>query len=155
MDQGWGLLRQFPLFHYFPNFSPLSKYTLDFEYHVYLWQMSLQLSCNCQIWMWFKEKNWYICKIENFAYGVINEWSFGNPHPRLVSYWYLCCYIPSINCNWSSMCWNPINWPLTNVWFVNNPCAIFVKDTSIKGEAIEKKDCARFKFKTNYLDGIV
>ena len=62
-------------FRYFPNFSPLSKYTSDLEYHVYIWQVSPQLSCgnNCQIWMWFKEHNRYICKIENYAYGEINQ----------------------------------------------------------------------------------
>ena len=32
--------------------------------------------------MWFKEANIYFCKIENFAYGEINERSFSNPHPR-------------------------------------------------------------------------
>ena len=31
--------------------------------------------------MWFKESNSYFCKIENFAYGEINEQSFSNPHP--------------------------------------------------------------------------
>ena len=34
--------------------------------------------------MWFKESNGYFCKIENFAYGEINEQSFSNPHHR----WY-------------------------------------------------------------------
>ena len=32
--------------------------------------------------MWFMESNRYFCKIENFAYGEINERSFSNPHPR-------------------------------------------------------------------------
>ena len=27
----------------------------------------------------------YICKIENFAYGEINERSFSNPHPRFTT----------------------------------------------------------------------
>ena len=30
--------------------------------------------------MWLKESNSYFCKIENFAYGEINERSFSNPH---------------------------------------------------------------------------
>ena len=79
---GWGLLRQFPPFRYFPIFSALPKHTLDIEYYVYLWQVSPQLSCGdtCQIWMWFKS-NSYFCKIENFAYGEINERSFSNPQP--------------------------------------------------------------------------
>ena len=42
---GWGLLSQFPPFRYFPNFSPLSKYTLIVKYRVYIWQVSPQLSC--------------------------------------------------------------------------------------------------------------
>ena len=83
LQQGWGLLRQFPPFRYFPNFSALLEHTLDIEYCVYIWQVSPQLSYGdtCQIWMWFKESNSYFCKIENFAYGEINERSFSNPHP--------------------------------------------------------------------------
>ena len=34
--QGWGLLRQLPLFCYSPNFSALSKHELAVEYYVYL-----------------------------------------------------------------------------------------------------------------------
>ena len=51
------------------------------EYHVHIWQMSLQLSCGdiCQIWMWFEESNLYFCKIENFPHGEINERSLSNP----------------------------------------------------------------------------
>ena len=57
---------------------------LDIKYHVYIWQVSPQLSCGdtCQIWMWFKESNSYFCKIETFAYWEVNEWSFSKPHPR-------------------------------------------------------------------------
>ena len=49
---GWGLLSQFPPFRYFPNFSALLKQTLGIEYHVYIWQVSPQLSCGdtWQIW---------------------------------------------------------------------------------------------------------
>ena len=69
-----------PLFSTFPL---LSKQTLAIEYHVYIWQVSPQLSCGdtCQIWMWFRESNRYFCKIENFAYGEISERSFSNPYP--------------------------------------------------------------------------
>ena len=82
--QGWGLLSQFPPFRYFPIFSALSNHTLAIEYHVYIWQVSPQLSCSdtCQIWMWFEESNMCFCQVENFAYGEINEQSFSNPHPR-------------------------------------------------------------------------
>ena len=31
--------------------------------------------------MWLKEFNRYLCNIENFAYGEINERNFSNPHP--------------------------------------------------------------------------
>ena len=81
--QGWELLSQFSPFRYFPHFLLLSKQTLAIEYHVYIWQVSPQLSCGdtCQIWMWFRESNRYFCKIENFAYGEISERSFSNPHP--------------------------------------------------------------------------
>ena len=82
--QGWGLLNQFPPFRYFPNFWGSWKHTLGMEYHVYIRQVSPQLSCGdtCQIWMWFKESSRYFCKIENFACEEINERSFSNPHPR-------------------------------------------------------------------------
>ena len=81
---GWGLLSQFSPFRHFPHFPWLSKQTLAIEYRVHIWQVSPQLSCGdtCQIWMWFRESNKYFCKIENFAYGEINEGSFSNPHPR-------------------------------------------------------------------------
>ena len=63
---GWGLLSQFSPFRYFPHFPLLSKQMLAIEYHVYIWQVSPQLSCSdtCQIWMWFKESNRYFCKIK-------------------------------------------------------------------------------------------
>ena len=85
--QGWGLLSQFPPFRYFPNFSALSKQTLAIEYHVYIWQVSSQLSCGdiCQILMWFEKSYMYFCHIENFAYGKNNERSFSNPRPWSMS----------------------------------------------------------------------
>ena len=90
MVLGWGLLSQFSPFRYFPHFPLLSKQTLAVEYHVYIWQVSPQLSCGdtCQIWMWFKESNRYFCKIEIFVYGEISERSFSNPRPR--SEWCIC-----------------------------------------------------------------
>ena len=80
---GWGLLSQFSPLRYFPYFPLLSKQTLAIEYHVYIWQVSPQLSCGDTrpIWMWFRESNRYFCKIENFAYWEISERSFSNPHP--------------------------------------------------------------------------
>ena len=35
---------------------------------------------SCQVWIWFKESYRYFCKIDNFAYGEIDERSFSNPH---------------------------------------------------------------------------
>ena len=57
-----------PLFSYF---SASLKYTLAIKYHVYIWQVLPQLSCGdtCKIWMWCKESNKCIYKIENVAYG--------------------------------------------------------------------------------------
>ena len=39
--------------------------------------------------LWLNEFNSYFCKIENFAYGEINEWIFSNHHPgpQVVSYY--------------------------------------------------------------------
>ena len=53
---GWGLLSQFPPFRYFPNFSASLRYMLATVYHVHIWQVLPQLSCDdtCQIWMWCK-----------------------------------------------------------------------------------------------------
>ena len=63
---------------------------LAIEYHVYIWQVSPQLSCGdaCQILMWYKDPNRYFGRIENLAYEEINERSFSNPHP---STWTLKC----------------------------------------------------------------
>ena len=76
--QGWGLLSEFSPFRYLPHFPLLSKQPLAIEYHVYIWQVSPQLSCGdtCQNWMWFRESNRYF---------EISERSFSNPHPRLAT----------------------------------------------------------------------
>ena len=54
--RGGGLLIQFNSLRYFPKCSAFSKHMLDIEYHVYIWQISSQLSYDdtCQIWMWYK-----------------------------------------------------------------------------------------------------
>ena len=51
---GWGLLSQFPLFHYFPIFH--IHYHLTMEYHHHIWQVSPQLCCRdtWKIWMHFE-----------------------------------------------------------------------------------------------------
>ena len=81
-DDWMGLLSQFCPFRYFPNFSALSRHTLAFKYHIYIWQVSAQLGCDytCQIWKWFKNITGTLHD-RNFAYGEINERSFSNPHP--------------------------------------------------------------------------
>ena len=67
----------------FSDFFNIVKLCQAIEYHVYIWQVSPQLSCGdtCQIWMWFEESNMYFCHVEKFAYGEINQRSFSNPHP--------------------------------------------------------------------------
>ena len=44
--QVWGLSSRFHRFRYFPNFSTSPKYMLATEYHVHIWQVSPQLSCD-------------------------------------------------------------------------------------------------------------
>ena len=103
---GWGLLSEFSPFRYFPHFPLLSKQTLAIEYHVYIWQVSPQLSCGdtCQIWMWFRESKRCFCKIENFAYGEISERSFSNPHPR------------TLGNKFSKILIKIQNWSVTKMW---------------------------------------
>ena len=62
---------------------------LAIEYYVHIWQVLPQLSCDdaSQIWMWYKDSNRYFGRIENLAYGEINEPSFSNPHPWAVVHW--------------------------------------------------------------------
>ena len=55
--EGWGLLRQFLYFRYFPNLSALSTHALAIKYHVYIWLvLPPLLNCDgtCQISAWFK-----------------------------------------------------------------------------------------------------
>ena len=63
----------------FPNFSASPKYMLAIEYHIHIWQLSPQLSC--QIWMRCKGSNRYFCRINNLAYGEINDRSCSTPPP--------------------------------------------------------------------------
>ena len=59
------------------------KHRSVIEYHIYIWQVSLQLSCSgtCQIQTWFKESKRIFYQIENFTYGEIYEQSFSDPYP--------------------------------------------------------------------------
>ena len=99
LHQGWGLLSQFSPFRYFPNFSALLKHILPTWYHVYIWQVSPQLSCGdtCQIWMGFNKSNSNFCKIEKFAYVEINERSFSNPTPSSASHSTTVTYVIEVS----------------------------------------------------------
>ena len=130
-EQGWGLLSQFPPFRYVPNFSALLKHTLAVEYHVYVCQVSQQLSCGdtCQIWMWFKEFNRYFRMTENLAYGEINERNFSNPHPRMLGTSKVWLYYKTTTVKQShkKICTlHPTNWRfvphflLIKVWMIDN-----------------------------------
>ena len=72
--QGWGLPNQFLPFRY------LVKTLVTFEYHVHIWQESLQVNCNNtrHIWKWFQESKRHSCKFQNF---LNEDRSFSNPHP--------------------------------------------------------------------------
>ena len=84
--QGWRVLNQFPPIRYFPDFPTLSKQWLPIEYQVYIWHVSLQLSCGdtCQIWKWVKEHKRHFCKIQYFLNGGINERILINSQPWIV-----------------------------------------------------------------------
>ena len=90
------LLNQFPPFRYFHNFSASPKYMLAIEYHVLIWRVSPQFSCNdtCQIWIWCKIYNRYFGRIETFAYVEIQEQSFSNPHRSMVAHRYFVVHLP-------------------------------------------------------------
>ena len=80
--QGWGyrLISSFPLFF---HFFQIIKHGLPNEYHVHIWLVSPQLSC--QLWMGFNGPNKYFGESWNFFIGEINGRGFSNPHPRRVS----------------------------------------------------------------------
>ena len=80
---GWGGTKIISSALLFSLFFIIVEHTLAIVYYVYIWQVSPKLSCVeiCQIWMWFKESNWYFCKVETLAYGEINEQNFSNIRP--------------------------------------------------------------------------
>ena len=70
-----------PLFSYFFRIAKIHvSYWISRSYQTGV--AAAQLLWRCQIWMWYKESNRYFGRIENLAYGGINERSFRNPHPR-------------------------------------------------------------------------
>ena len=63
-NPGWGILRHFPPFRYFPTFSEWSNHWLHAWYHVHVWQVSplLRFEDTWQIWTWLKVSNLYFSK---------------------------------------------------------------------------------------------
>ena len=89
-------VNQFPPFvSFLINFSPLSKHTLAVQNRIYIWQVPPQLSCGdtCQTWMWFEESNMYFCKIEDCAYGEINDEALITVIPGWVAHLIQWCFI--------------------------------------------------------------
>ena len=69
----------------FIDFLEATKHYLLLIYHVYIWQMSPQLSCGdtCQISTWSQGPNIGPCiKSVKDIYKEINQQNFSNPHPR-------------------------------------------------------------------------
>ena len=54
---GLNVLNQFPPFHYFPDFLPLSKHWSPIEYRIYIWQVSLQFRCMTLVKYECQQKN--------------------------------------------------------------------------------------------------
>ena len=83
-----GLLDYFCPFHYFPNFSALWIHMLAIKYHVYIYQVSLQLSSadTCQKCMWLKQSNGYFCKIAYFFTGKPRDGALVTPIPKPISF---------------------------------------------------------------------
>ena len=106
ITSGVGVTKPISSVPLFPNFAESSKHTSAIAYHVYIWQVSPQLSCGdtCQIWMRLKWSNRYFGKVENSAYGEINERSFSNPHPWSAS---------SLGNEWRDTR-NPVSWGMVN-----------------------------------------
>ena len=166
--QGWGLLSQFSPFRYFPNFSASPKYMLAIVYRVHIWQVLPQLSCGdtCQIWMWCKWSNRYFDRIENFAYGEINERSFCNPHPRSTEWsWFRKSFDADL-ANWWSinslthLCVTGPSWvtqmPVTSYinfnWWISITCVFRAKlsERNLNIESRTDRSFARSLINSNY-----
>ena len=80
---GWGLLSQFPPFHYFRNFQYYqnTRYLLKNTFIFDRCRRSLAAVASIKYKCEFKWSNKYFCKIENIAYEEINERSFSNHQP--------------------------------------------------------------------------
>ena len=73
---GWGLLSQFPPFHYFSNFATFLKHTLAIEYHIYIFDR-----CHSS---WAAGTHViYDCDSSNLSYFGKIEKSLSHPHSRL------------------------------------------------------------------------
>ena len=82
MASGVGLPSQIPASHYFLNFQHCQNTRQLLNMMFIFGRCQPQPGYIWQLWMWFEECNVYLCHIEKFAYGEINERSFTNPHPR-------------------------------------------------------------------------
>ena len=84
---GVGVTKPISSVPFFPKFSALSKHTLDIGYHVYIWQVSPQLSCGgtCLIWKWFNEYNRYFCQIEILLTAKLTNGALITPTPDTYS----------------------------------------------------------------------
>ena len=102
---GGYLLSQFVPLCYFPYFSALPKHMLTIDYHFYIWQMSLQLSCDdtCQIWMRFNEPKGTDARLGMLLTKKIKNGVFVTPTPVLSSrfanlnvYYFMILNTPSL-----------------------------------------------------------
>ena len=78
-----GLLSKFSPLSYFARFSGWSKYRSPTKHHIYIYQLSPQLSCGdtWQIWRWFKGYYVYFYKVKIYQTENYTKRSFSNPKP--------------------------------------------------------------------------
>ena len=81
--QGWGLLKLCLLISLLQPILILVKCKLDPLNHIYIWQVSLQLSCSdaCQIWRWYSVGNWCIDNSEKWEKWWKRRNGFVTPTP--------------------------------------------------------------------------
>ena len=65
------------LFSHLIIFFNFQYYRNIVKYHIYIWQLSMQLSCidTCQILMWYSGSSRWYCKNRKFPIGRINKHS--------------------------------------------------------------------------------
>ena len=67
----------------FSQFFIITKQWVPTEYHIHIWQVSLQLCCSdtCQIWLWFKGYKRNFCKLEISSMEKLTNGALVGPHP--------------------------------------------------------------------------